>query len=512
MAETSNTTDPIDPDRPGAPGGSVQPAPRPSTPWGWWGALVVMIGVFALIQGVRQGQAPSTADPATYENLQLKIMARVAVGLDALAPGGQGQEEALKPLDDAALNTVDRVRVAALAGAITGPDAARSRLRTLEGELDDPARTTPEDLALRRDIALLDAVFTPGGAAPDPTARAELVARHTWYAHLALGHADPSDPEAARARASGLRAVGAILAIVAVIGAGVIAGGVLFVIGVSQFSRGRLRSGYVASAGAGLTNVVPAEAHEAALPGPERWPGAAPSAPASMYLQTVVVFLGALLAASVGGAAILAGTGVDTTMALVWIAALAALWPLARGESWGELRRAYGWHAGARTRGAGSMPARLLREAGMGVVGYLALLPVMGLGLLLTILVLMVIGGDASHPAVLELDTSDPWAIMTLLVLATVWAPLVEETIFRGALYHHLRARGRGIAVVGAAAVVGLAFAMVHPQGIGGWPVLAALGLNFCLVREWRGSLIGPMAAHAVHNGFAVTALLLVLG
>jgi membrane protease YdiL (CAAX protease family) len=31
-------------------------------------------------------------------------------------------------------------------------------------------------------------------------------------------------------------------------------------------------------------------------------------------------------------------------------------------------------------------------------------------------------------------------------------------------------------------------------------PVLA-LGFNFALMREWRDSLVGPIAAHALHNG-----------
>jgi membrane protease YdiL (CAAX protease family) len=32
----------------------------------------------------------------------------------------------------------------------------------------------------------------------------------------------------------------------------------------------------------------------------------------------------------------------------------------------------------------------------------------------------------------------------------------------------------------------------------------------FALIREWRGSLIGPIVAHAVHNGFVITLILLV--
>jgi membrane protease YdiL (CAAX protease family) len=38
-------------------------------------------------------------------------------------------------------------------------------------------------------------------------------------------------------------------------------------------------------------------------------------------------------------------------------------------------------------------------------------------------------------------------------------------------------------------------------------PVIA-LGFNFSLMREWRGSLIGPIAAHCLHNA---TVLLMVI-
>jgi membrane protease YdiL (CAAX protease family) len=38
-----------------------------------------------------------------------------------------------------------------------------------------------------------------------------------------------------------------------------------------------------------------------------------------------------------------------------------------------------------------------------------------------------------------------------------------------------------------------------------------ALGFNFALMRIWRGSLIAPMVAHALHNTVLVTMLLLIL-
>jgi membrane protease YdiL (CAAX protease family) len=58
---------------------------------------------------------------------------------------------------------------------------------------------------------------------------------------------------------------------------------------------------------------------------------------------------------------------------------------------------------------------------------------------------------------------------------------------------------------------VGLVFAVIHPQGIALVPPLMTLGAVFAMIREWRGSLIGPVAAHAIHNGFLMTMLAVLL-
>ena len=92
---------------------------------------------------------------------------------------------------------------------------------------------------------------------------------------------------------------------------------------------------------------------------------------------------------------------------------------------------------------------------------------------------------------------------------ASVWAPLTEESMFRGALFHHMRGKlGALLSALG----VGFIFAIIHPQGILLVPPLMALGLVFSLIREWRGSLIGPMFAHALHNAVLVTVLIVAMG
>jgi membrane protease YdiL (CAAX protease family) len=88
-----------------------------------------------------------------------------------------------------------------------------------------------------------------------------------------------------------------------------------------------------------------------------------------------------------------------------------------------------------------------------------------------------------------------------IFVLATVWAPVTEELMFRGMLLGHLRERwGWWIS----APVVGLVFALIHPQGWAAVPVLTSLAVVFAGIREWRGSVIGCITAHGVHNGVAL--------
>jgi membrane protease YdiL (CAAX protease family) len=120
-----------------------------------------------------------------------------------------------------------------------------------------------------------------------------------------------------------------------------------------------------------------------------------------------------------------------------------------------------------------------------------------------------------SHPAGLQVATLDGPGLVWLLVAAAVVAPLVEETVFRGLLYQPLRASTRtwprALSFLFAAAVQALLFAVVHPQGIGGVPAIAAMGAVFSLVREWRGSLIASMTMHGVWNGTVLLAALCAL-
>lgn len=92
-----------------------------------------------------------------------------------------------------------------------------------------------------------------------------------------------------------------------------------------------------------------------------------------------------------------------------------------------------------------------------------------------------------------------------MLVVSVLLAPIVEETMFRGALFGTLRKKSRILAYV----VSALLFAVYHLWDealFGSFGVLiyalqyipAGLALAWCY--EWSGSLVAPVVLHAVIN------------
>jgi membrane protease YdiL (CAAX protease family) len=85
-------------------------------------------------------------------------------------------------------------------------------------------------------------------------------------------------------------------------------------------------------------------------------------------------------------------------------------------------------------------------------------------------------------------------------------APIAEEFFFRGFFYRALRTR---LPIIAAAAIDGILFGGIHigstPPEI--LPVLAILGIIFCLVYERTGTLFSVIGLHSLNNmlAFGVT-------
>lgn len=142
------------------------------------------------------------------------------------------------------------------------------------------------------------------------------------------------------------------------------------------------------------------------------------------------------------------------------------------------------------------------REVSAGVLGYLAGAPLVVVVAVISLALAPEAVQNSSHPLQELFESGAALAdVLPMIILAVLWAPIVEELIFRGALYHHLRA---WVPVMPSAILQGVIFAAVHPQGIALIPILAAVGVVFAYIREWRGSIIAPMVAHSLHNGVIV--------
>lgn len=113
-----------------------------------------------------------------------------------------------------------------------------------------------------------------------------------------------------------------------------------------------------------------------------------------------------------------------------------------------------------------------------------------------------------SHPLQEELSAAGPASSLMLLLLAAAIVPPIEEIMFRGVLYRHLRewfgSWGRVLGIAAAATASSLLFAAIHPQGIAFVPVLASLAVGFCIARELCGSVVPAIIAHGINNGVVV--------
>ena len=233
-------------------------------------------------------------------------------------------------------------------------------------------------------------------------------------------------------------------------------------------------------------------------------PENSPHAP--IYLEAFAVYMASMIGMSLAAIYIPDTWHLPAQVFAIFFAGfIGMIWPVLRGVPFSTVRGEIGL-----TRGRG-----FFRELGAGLLGYLAILPLLllgSLGMALLWWLLKEVRGSAppspNHPAGQMIADSGLRGVVLLFLTAAVAAPIVEEIMFRGVLQRALRFRlSRWLALP----LMGLIFAAIHPQGIIAIPALAAIGIGFGLIREWRDSIVGTMAMHAVHNGtiLAITVTML---
>jgi membrane protease YdiL (CAAX protease family) len=466
-------------------------------------AWIVIVLLVALVLRMHAAAPQGEATAAESSDLRtMEIQARLLVGVKDLlnAPANAPGENLYAHAQAMNAGSVEqRLRFIVVAGELAGPAEAHAQLNQLEAKLLKAGiRKTAEQATLMDNLRRLYEDYMAGRLdAPSLTneQRQQLRTELGWFGQLALAPAGGPDP-AAREAAMSLahRTALVFLAYVAglvVFGLFGCAGLVLFVI---LLFSGKLRRGI----------------HTGVLHG-------------GVYAETFAVWMALFLGLSLAAAKLpFVAEARWLVTGLAFLLSLSALfWPVLRGIPWSEVR----WEIGLKF---GKQP---LLEPAIGVATYAMALPMVALGLLVILVILAIagalqgLGGSPdsfepihypSHPIVEYVLRPDWWARLQVLLLASVIAPIVEETMFRGVLYRHLReasARfGFVLSTFFSAFLVSFLFAVIHPQGLIAVPLLMALALTFCLVREWRGTLLPAMIAHGINNGLMLTLLILAMG
>ncbi len=427
----------------------------------------------------------------------------------------------------------DRLRATIIAGETLGHDELLWRVRDIEKSLDE-ASPLVEDVKVVRALYGIDGFEESAKKFGDALKQSEttdevVVAdikpmlvepqeaaaklteaqkdgfkqRHGWFAELALSRGDTTSTLRETAARQGWMVLGVLIAVGMLVFLAVGAGFVLLIVfavrlfGGSwkwRMERPRVQGEWPSEQGV--------EEHA------QRTVGLA--TPGSVWLETVAVFFASFLGIKLIGMGLhKAGVGEDAlvtfSLAAQWAIALSIFWPLVRGMSWARWKREIGWHA----------PRGVLREVGAGFAGYMAGLPVyfaMAIVVVILTFIISAVTGSDPKPAGNRitdlLEGGALWQLIVIYLLATVWAPVVEESIFRGCLFRHLRRRtGVILAALGSA----LVFAVLHGYVIQGLIMVGTLGFWFALMREWRGSIVASMTAHAIHNGVVMAVMVIVM-
>ncbi|TVS14746.1 MAG: CPBP family intramembrane metalloprotease [Planctomycetaceae bacterium] len=443
-----------------------------------WGVILLLT---ALLIGAPRNGLDAEAERGPLGQTLFTLQAQYLLGAVQLV--GDQQLGAIQRTLDRWQTTTDwqRIRLAVLVAEVQDPEAGLQRLREVQGAQDAEGDEGTSVEILTR---IFEDYSQDEWSAPSitPQERERLKSQLGWFGKLALAPPERQGPLREQVIAEARQTFFSVIAAVVAVGVvGILGLFVLLVFGALLFS-GKL-SGMKVDRGYG-----------------------------GVYLETFAVWLVLFLGLSVGtslwlGSEPLAAIGLISLGGSL----LALVWPLLRGVSWQRLREDMGW-----TMGRG-----LVRECLFGLGCYAMAIPLIFLTAILTSLAVGIAGdpgepGDMPvHPIAIWLAEASWWQMVQVILLACVVAPIVEEIMFRGLLYRHLREATdspRGWpSVVFSALVASVLFAVLHPQGLPAVPGIVGIALALACMREWRTTLVPSIVAHAVNNGVIMLVLIALL-
>ena len=433
----------------------------------------------------QEQKAPKADEPAPGNYGQVDLLGRIFLrGLDVF---DDPQFNIMKQMDPQGMLHIpeDRVRLIMISAEFEGTEAALKRLEEFrlealdigEHEEEDELSisVSTDDLVLQ-ELNILRTLYTDGRDALTDDEQQQLKDRYGYVGHVSLTHGmAETDP----LRAELTSGFGSLMWFLVLVGLvlllGPLSGLVLLIFGIISFSTGRMKM-------------------RARIPKPG----------GSIYLETYTLFVLGFCIMAVTTFLISHSAYPELaafSLIAQWLLLLTVFWALLRGAGLSDWKQATGWNTGE----------GVFKEIGCGIIAYLASIPIYIIGVIITAILLVtkeMIATNANNgvppepepmtnPVFEMVASGDMFMILFLFVLATTWAPIVEESIFRGALYRHLRGR---LHWVPTAIVTGVLFAFMHDYGPLMVAPLIALGFMFAFMREWRGSIIAPMVAHFIHN------------
>jgi membrane protease YdiL (CAAX protease family) len=462
----------------------------------WLVIALVVVGV-PFLRELAKADAQGGAPTGNVGFLILNAQGKIFLGLHEFTKSDPNSASSIIERT-AALDTgplENRLGKVILIGELSGFQKAKAKLRELDRHLgDSKPPKDPKMLEAKQTLEDLYSAYAAGqvdAPAVDQERRQELRSTLGWFGKLALAPPGTPDAEAREEILSSARAICLLLLLfgflVAIAGFAGFCGLLLFS---ALYAGGKLHPGLV-TRGA---------------------PGGIYAETFALWMIIFIVFSG--LVAQFGHPEWqLLETGGAILCTLVVLA-----WPVLRGISWRQVREDVGLIGGRQP----------LLEPLLGPVGYAMSLPVLAVGVLVMLIlsglqghlfasVLGTVQGPddfspavyPSHPIIPILSSAGTWGKLQVFFLACLVAPVVEETMFRGILYRHLREATRVwpflCSFFISALIVSFVFAVIHPQGIMLVPPLMALAFGFTIMRQWRNSLISCMIAHGINNAIVLT-------
>ncbi|MFK7790482.1 MAG: lysostaphin resistance A-like protein [Phycisphaeraceae bacterium] len=429
--------------------------------------------IFACTVAIMAMQAKMSSLPPpvpsdTTPGMDMVLFSRMVVGFELVL--GQQEADLLAQLemqaDASPFQTTDLMRVAVVIGELYDSDTAKNRLDELTGTQLAPSLEPAANF--QTDHQLLRRIYSDEAYVPSSAEANDLILRHGWFGELAATYnLASSDTAYTAARSVASRTIWLIMTFAVLVILAFMAGFVLFITAIILLAMEKIK--------------------------PKFQPGTLTHN--SAYLELVAVFLVAFIALQMLAVWLTPIVGFDLMLPMLGLMVLPVFWPMLCGIRFSQYRKDMGLTA----------PKGIHREVAAGVVGYLAGLPIVFVGGVLTVLAAMITGMDSEHPAGREILTGGNYEIFVLVLATVVWAPIVEEIVFRAAFYRHLRKLPGWVTWIAATVVTSFIFAAIHPQGIVGIPILMSIAFVLAGLRQWRGSLVAPIAAHALHNGTIIT-------